>query len=264
MFIHDQEHCIQCGTCVQECPNDCLEVKGEAVLHAPDLCMWCGHCLAVCPRDAIMIDGDGYDVEEVEEFQFFKKSTPDMVRRDIMMRRSVRHFNETPVKEEEIERIIEAAKYAPTAKNCQHNALMVLNDAESIREILADEMEQLGIIGKELMREKPGVAAFFLKKVSDYKETGKDGLFYNAPLVIFVFSDTDIDGSICAATMGQVIESLELGFCYVRLASDPMNTAVMREKYKIPEDRHCVIALAIGNYDTEYFCSVPRKDIPLL
>ncbi|MBR3242430.1 MAG: nitroreductase family protein [Parasporobacterium sp.] len=264
MFIHDKEQCIHCGTCVKECPNGCLKLEDDAVLHTPDLCMWCGHCLAVCPRDAIMIDGDGYNVEEVEDFQFFKKSTPDMVRRDIMMRRSVRHFNDIPVKDEDIERIIEAAKYAPTAKNCQHNALMILNDSESIKEMLADEMEQMEIIGQSLMREKPEVAAFFLKKVAEYKEEGKDGLFYNSPLVIFVFSDTDIDGAICAATMGQVIDSLGLGFCYLRLAADPMNTETLRKKYDIPEEKHCVIALTIGNTDTEYFCSVPRKDIPLL
>ena len=79
-----------------------------------------------------------------------------------------------------------------------------------------------------------------------------------------VFSDTDIDGAICAATMGQVIDSLGLGFCYLRLAADPMNTETLRKKYDIPEEKHCVIALTIGNTDTEYFCSVPRKDIPLL
>lgn len=264
MFIHDQEQCIQCGTCVAECPNQCLKLEGSEVKHNADRCMWCGHCLAVCPRDAIMIDGDGYDVEEVEEFQFFKKPTADMVRCQIMMRRSVRKFNDTPVSENEINRIIEAAKYAPTAKNCQQNALMILNDPDKIKEVLADEMEQLAVLGKEIQREKPEVAAFFLRKYGEYVEDGKDGLFYNAPLVVFVFSNSDIDGAICGATMGQVVESLELGFCYVQLASAPMNTTAMREKYKIPEDKHCVFALAIGNYDTEYFCSVPRKDVPLL
>ncbi len=263
MFILDQEQCIQCETCVNECPNGCLKLEDGTIKHTPDLCMWCGHCLAVCPRDAIMIDGDGYNVEEVEEFQFFKRPTPDMVRRDVMMRRSVRSFNDTPVTEDELARIIEAAKYAPTAKNCQHNALKVVT-GEEVKEVLKDSMEQLGIIAKNIMRENPQVAAFFLKKYSEYQEEGKDGLFYNAPLVIYVFSDSDVDGSLCAATMGQVIESLGLGFCYLLLARDPMNSETMRAKYNIPEDRHCVIALAIGNYDAEYFCSVPRKDVPLL
>ena len=264
MFILDQELCIQCATCVGECPNDCLKIEDGVLKHDPARCMWCGHCLAVCPRDAIMIDGDGYTVEDVEEVQFFKKSTPDMVRRDIMMHRSVRKFNDTPVTDEEIGRILEAAKYAPTAKNVQHNALMVKNDPEEIAELRKDLFEQLELIGKGMMREMPDVAAFFLKKCSDFVNDGKDGLFYDAPLVIGVFSDSDVDGSLCAAYMGQVIESLGLGFNYLLLPVGAMNTETLRAKYQIPEDRKCVLFLTIGNYDAEYFCSVPRKDVPLL
>ena len=263
MFILDKELCINCGTCAEECPNGCLTLE-DGLKHDPALCMWCGHCLAVCPRDAIMIDGDGYNVEEVEEFQFFKKSTPDMVRRDIMMRRSVRKFNDTPVSDNEIERIIEAAKYAPTAKNCQKNALMIVNEPERIAELRADLFEQIEGIGKDMMREKPEIAAFFLRKFSEFKEDGKDGMFYDAPLVIGVFSDGDVDGSLCAAYMGQVIESLGLGFTYLLFPVPAMNTEVLRTKYSIPEDKKCVLFLTIGNYDAEYFCSVPRKDIPLL
>ena len=262
MFILDKERCIECGTCVAECPDGCLRIE-DGIQHDPTYCIWCGHCLAVCPRDAIMIDGDGYDVEEVEEFPFFKKSTPDQVRRDIMMRRSIRSFNDTPVTDEELARILEAAKYAPTAKNFQHNALMVIQDPEKRDALVADLMKELETIGEELKRTKPEIATFFLRKCMEYDE-GKDSLFYGAPLVIGIFSDSDIDGALCAATMGQVIEAVGLGFCYIQLAKDPMNTPALREKYKIPEDRHCVIFLAIGNTDAEYFCSVPRKDVPLL
>ena len=76
MFFLEQERCIQCGTCVEECPNGCLTAEDTGVKHDSVKCMWCGHCLAVCPRDAIMIDGDGYNVEDVEEFQFFRNQRP--------------------------------------------------------------------------------------------------------------------------------------------------------------------------------------------
>lgn len=264
MFIHERELCIQCSACVNECPCSCLTLEDDAIRHDASRCMWCGHCLSVCPRDAIMINGDGYNVEDVEEFQFFKKSTPDMIRRDIMMRRSVRSFDDTPVSDDELERIIEAAKYAPTARNRQNNMLKVVTDAEERAAVLEDLMEQSMKIGEELKRTDLQRSAIYLNKYEKYKEDGSDGLFYDAPLIIFVFSDTDIDGAICAATMGQVIGSLGLGFCYVRLAADPMNTEELRAKYNIPEDRHCVIALAVGTGKTEYFCSVPRKDLPLL
>ena len=40
-----------------------------------------------------------------------------------------------------------------------------------------------------------------------YKENGEDGLFYNAPVIIYVFSDNILDGAICASTMMQMVEA---------------------------------------------------------
>ena len=264
MLTIDKELCIKCGTCVKECNDDCLRIENNEVKYNDQYCILCGHCLSVCPRDAIMIDGDGYNIEDVEEFQFMDLTPVELVRRDIMMRRSVRSFTEEPVDEQRINLIIEAAKYAPTAKNCQENALKVVTDPEELDTLLVDIMEELGTMGKEMMRENPNISAFFLRKYSEFAEDKVDGLFYGAPLVFFIFSSTDIDGSICAATMGRMIEALGLGYCYLRLASEPMNRPALREKYHLPEDRRCVIAMAVGHYESDYFCSVPRKDIPLL
>ena len=94
MFILSEEQCITCGTCVEACHNKALQIIDGALVHDPDKCNWCGHCLALCPRDAIMIDGDGYDVEDVEEFNMLTRPTPQQIRRQIMMRRSIRRFNE--------------------------------------------------------------------------------------------------------------------------------------------------------------------------
>ncbi|MBR5930391.1 MAG: nitroreductase family protein [Lachnospiraceae bacterium] len=264
MLTIDKELCIHCGTCVEECSFGCLKIEDEVVKYDDRRCITCGHCLAVCPKDAIMIDGDGYDVEEVQEFQFIESTPVALVRRDIMMRRSVRSFNDEPVEDSKLDLIVEAAKYAPTAKNCQKNALKVITDPDEADQLLVDLMEQIGEIGKEKMRDNPAIAAFFLEKYREFNEEKVDGLFYGAPVIILVFSHSDIDGAICAATMGQMIEATDLGFCYVLLAAEPMNTPQMRQKYNVPDDMHCVIAMAVGHYDAEYFCSVPRKDVPLL
>ena len=264
MLTIDQELCIRCGTCVQECNDDCLRIEDGELKYDDSWCIHCGHCLAVCPKDAIMIDGDGYNIEDVEEFGLLEPTPAAMVRRDIMMRRSERSFADKPVDENRINLIIEAAKYAPTAKNCQENALKVVTDPEELDALVVDIMEELGKIGKETMRDNPNLAAFFLRKYQEYAEEKVDGLFYGAPLVFFVFSSTDIDGAICAATMGRMIEALGLGYVYLRLASEPMNRPELRKKYNLPDDRHCVVALAVGYPESDYFCSVPRKDLPLL
>jgi len=263
MFILDEEQCIQCKTCVDACPNGALSLE-DKIIHNTDKCNWCGHCLALCPRDAIMIDGDGYDIEDVEEFNMLTRPTVQQIRRQIMMRRSVRRFNEDEVTKEELDYILEAARYAPTSKNSQDNFLLVIKSAEERQILLDKSMEVISRIGKEKMQDMPGLGAFFTMKYKMYKENGVDGLFYKAPVVIYVFSDNDIDGAICADTMMQMVEAQRgLGACYVQLASDPFNCSEeLRSEYGIPAGKKCVIAIIAGHTDDEFFSSVPRKAVP--
>ena len=266
MFILDQEQCILCGTCTNACHNHALEIREDQLIHNSDKCNWCGHCLAVCPRDAIMIDGDGYDIEDVEEFNMLTRPTVQQIRRQIMMRRSVRSFNEEEVTEAELAYILEAAKYAPTAKNGQDNFLLVVNTEEGRAELLNKSMEVIARLGRECADTIPGLSAFFMMKYKMYKEAGEDGLFYQAPVVIYVFSDNDLDGAICADTMMQIIQAQSgLGACYLQLAADPFNKdAELQKAYHIPAGKKCVIAIALGHTDEEFFSSVPRKDVPII
>jgi len=265
MFILDQEQCIKCGTCVEACHNKALSID-EELKHDSDKCIWCGHCLAVCQRDAIMIDGDGYDIEDVEEFNMLTRPTVQQIRRQIMMRRSVRTFNEEEVTEAELAYILESAKYAPTAKNCQDNMLLVVMEPENRKKLLDESMEVIRQIGKDCAETMPGMSAFFMMKYKMYKEEGEDGLFYNAPVVIYVFSGNEADGAICASNMMQMVEAQQgLGACYLQLAADPFNKSeALRKAYDIPDDRKCVIAIALGHTDEEYFSSVPRKEVPII
>ena len=264
MFIHEKGECIQCGTCVDACPTKALKLDGEELIHDSDRCCWCGHCLAVCPRDSIMIDGDGYNVEDVEEFNMLTRPTPQQIRRQIMMRRSVRRFNNEEVTSKELEYVLEAAKYAPTAKNCQDNFLLVVKTPEEREALLGKSMEIIEQMGKDCAQTMPGLSAFFLMRSKLFKEEGTDGLFYKAPVVIYVFSGSDIDGAICADTMMQMIQAQrELGACYLQLAADPFNNnPELKKEYGIPDDKKCVIAIAMGHTDDEFFSSVPRKEVP--
>jgi len=46
------EECIACGSCVPECPVDCIS-EGTPYLIDAATCTDCGACAAVCPVDAI-------------------------------------------------------------------------------------------------------------------------------------------------------------------------------------------------------------------
>ena len=60
------EKCIQCGSCLEECPFRLLEMKTESspptpkeieVRSAEERCINCGHCMAVCPVGALTLLG---------------------------------------------------------------------------------------------------------------------------------------------------------------------------------------------------------------
>ncbi|MHA1623634.1 MAG: 4Fe-4S binding protein [Promethearchaeota archaeon] len=52
----DQDLCIGCGTCVERCPTDAIELNdnGKAERN-PDICIGCGVCAHFCPEGAISL-----------------------------------------------------------------------------------------------------------------------------------------------------------------------------------------------------------------
>jgi NAD-dependent dihydropyrimidine dehydrogenase PreA subunit len=49
----DLDSCSACGTCVDSCPNGCLDLEDTAVLARADDCSECGTCVDSCPNGAI-------------------------------------------------------------------------------------------------------------------------------------------------------------------------------------------------------------------
>jgi len=55
----DVDVCTGCGVCVDECPNNALElVEDKASLLRPGKCDGCGSCSEVCPVEAITMIED--------------------------------------------------------------------------------------------------------------------------------------------------------------------------------------------------------------
>jgi NAD-dependent dihydropyrimidine dehydrogenase PreA subunit len=57
MIVVDEEKCDGCGSCVEVCPNEVLEVQdGISVVVNPDDCVECESCVAECPNEAITLE----------------------------------------------------------------------------------------------------------------------------------------------------------------------------------------------------------------
>ena len=47
------DECTGCEACVDECPAEAIEMKGDIAVIDADLCTECGACIDVCPAEAI-------------------------------------------------------------------------------------------------------------------------------------------------------------------------------------------------------------------
>lgn len=63
----DREACIRCGLCAQVCPEEAIDMTGEAAFIRTADCIGCGECLTVCPVDAIKLDQWGSEAREFVE-----------------------------------------------------------------------------------------------------------------------------------------------------------------------------------------------------
>lgn len=66
-IMHAMTTCIQCGLCLNHCPNHCIEVD-DGVFHIDRLkCKGCGKCAEICPTNSISIRGERRSVSDLLE-----------------------------------------------------------------------------------------------------------------------------------------------------------------------------------------------------
>ena len=130
------ESCIKCGKCAKVCPAGVLiqRQKGE-IIHVEniDTCIACGHCVDVCPT-ASVVHSD-FPPEKLHPIDYSLLPSPEQVMALIKTRRSNRAITSRPIPQEALDRIVEAARYAPTASNKRNVSFTVITDPEKLRQV---------------------------------------------------------------------------------------------------------------------------------
>lgn len=117
-FKVNEEQCIHCGKCVDDCPAGCIvmEKGGFPKILDEDTCLRCQHCLAVCPTSAISIMGIDPDKSMDVKYEL---PTAHSMETLIKGRRSTRQYKKKPLETETIHKLLETAWHAPTGGNTQ-------------------------------------------------------------------------------------------------------------------------------------------------
>ena len=152
---------------------------------------------------------------------------------ELLKRRSVRKYKPDQITEEQLDAVLEAGLYAPTAKNNQKPVMVAVGDK--------DTRDLLSRINAEIM-----------DVVTDP--------FYGAPCVIVVLADPDMptwidDGSLVLGNLMNAAHALGLGSCWINRARqtfDRPEGKALLEKWGLPERYR-----GVGNCILGYADEVP-------
>lgn len=172
----------------------------------------------------------------------------------IKKRRSHRAFLPEAISKEEIEAIVEAGLYAPSAHNEQTWHFTVIRDKTTIDQFSDDVKEALGHSENE--------------HVQKLATNDKFHVFYGAPAIIMISGKEDAmmphtDCAAAAQNMLLAAESLGLGSCWIGFARYVFMGAKKDEylkKLQIPEGYTPYYAVAIGKKKNDITNAPERKE----
>ncbi len=230
----DENLCRKDGLCARICQKVFAEEeKGTVpVVAHGEFCNSCGHCLLVCPSGAIRLAG--FAAASLHETSKGLLPSYDQVRELIVSRRSVQTFQGKSVEKELIEKVIDAASHAPSAKNTQSTHYIVVQDRDLLKSIASLTAGWLAKSAKRLRNPlwrrlyllggsatKADVARWTgqFELISKKMGEGKDLVLFDCPALILFHGDKKIRFAQVNANLAQqnaalTVDALGLGGFY--------------------------------------------------
>jgi len=133
------------------------------------------------------------------------------VEKAISGRRAVRDYEDKPVPDEVIQKILKAGAMAPSAMDSQPCRFIVITDKKKTREFSDKVKDEAGLLG-------------FGARIAERMKLKEDVIFYGAPLLILIVAEkgsgwTKIDCALAAQNMMLRAYDLGLGSCFIGFAT---------------------------------------------
>ncbi len=267
LLINDESTCKKDGICARECPLAIIRLKDgdgfpEIVPGGEEMCLLCGHCVAVCPRGALShakipleaclpISKD-LDISEDQAIQFLRS------------RRSIRLFKDRSVEREQVQKLIEIARYAPTGSNTQSVEWTVFTDKSKIHNLAALTVEWMKNVKEnhpQAVRDFPYIPMI----IAGWK-LGMDAVLRNAPALVIASSPQRntsgmADLSIALSYLELAAPKLGLGTCWAGLLQGGlMSWQPLKEAIGLPEGHVHHYPMMLGYPKFKYFRMPERKE----
>jgi len=257
----NEEKCIKCELCIKVCPSSVLKMgeKGPEEIVGSN-CISCGHCVAVCPNEAI--DNRKTPLACQIDSKQFPKLNGEQAEHFLRARRSIRNYKEMSVPREDLIKLIDIARIAPTGGNSQGISFVVVEDKEIIRKAIELTIQML---------ENSPLKSMFKESLRRYKEEGVDPIFRGAPNLILTTADKNFtngrENSIFSLTYLELYApSLGLGSCWAGYFEHcaSIDNSPMLKLFNIPEGKRITAAVMVGYPEYSYKRLVDRNPLEVV
>ena len=166
-------------------------------------------------------------------------------------RRSVRSYTDEPVSKEQVEAVLEAGVWAPTAMQREPCRFIVIENKELIKYI-SDET-------KPLAKQR-------FPTYANYLSTEDDVICYNAPVLILVCTEKDqfadnnfADSVLVTENMFLKAYELGLGTCYMGFVLLLKSKPDVLKKIGVPDNYEMMVPLILGHPKTKQEAGKRKK-----
>ena len=267
-FHINQELCVQCGECADDCPYHIITLAAgfPALNHGrTHHCIGCQHCMAICPTGALSIFG-----LDPQASLPLPEGLPSAAQTEALIRgrRSIRRFLPDPLSAEEIDRLLRTVANAPTGKNRRQTLVTLVDNPNDMDRLRQRTMTALRRVVAE--RRLPREASYFRHVVRAWDQ-GRDIIFRGAPhLVTVTASETDgtaqADALIALTYFELMAAAMGLGTLWNAMIHQVFALAPEADFYELlglPEDHVRAPFLLLGRPAMRYHRTVQRDEIQL-
>jgi nitroreductase/NAD-dependent dihydropyrimidine dehydrogenase PreA subunit len=264
----DRKKCILCEACIEVCPAHILFMDhSEVRVKCEEECIACGHCVSVCAVDAVTHKGLDHAafLPAPENLQI----SPETIYAFLRSRRSCRVYEAKEVPRENLERLIDIARYAPTGHNRQNFEFIVVQDKAKIRKLSQMAAGFYGNLFKEL--EASQEPSYLKTMMYDYRMNyefslqGKDRIFRGAPVVIFVHAPAAVFSSVdnCLYAVFHMVlmaQTLGLNTCLNRIFINAADRVPeIPKELGVPTGNKIFGCVTVGFPKQEFYRLPPRR-----
>lgn len=265
-FTVDEERCVGCGECADDCPMGFIEMKEQLPTISKEneeQCVQCQHCFAVCSTGALSVLSKNPD-----DSLILQEKLPAAEQMISLMkgRRSVRRYQQEPVSSEEISTLLETVAYAPTAVNNRQVMFTIIENPEVMDTLRQDIYST--IASKVQNGTMPEGMEFYVDLITKAASNGQDAIFRGAPHLVIASSPKNspapvADCFIALSYFELLATSMGLGTLWCGLAKWALLVIApeLLSRLQIPESHEIVYMMAFGRPAVSYPRTVQREPL---